>query len=276
MPRSLRPLFSLSALALLLLLAPGLLAAQETEATETFSAVDQPSDPQDRDSPPAGASSPEELAELMFKAAQQEDFDRYAELMHPQALSDFHDLFSSLVKADPSGQVATQLFGLENPDAFDELAPHDSFVQVMAMLTQLPGMEGVFANMQGEAIGHVNEGDDQAFVVVRVRTEAAGLDFTQVDVVPARRDGDRWFGELTGEIKGLAGGLAQALGIDPSELQPGGAEPAEEWSEDAEDEEVGREVDEEIDAEIDEEAEEAAAPVFISDDEEETAGFQRP
>ncbi len=128
------------------------------------------------------------------------DWARYADLVHPDSLKEYKDMWLPVLK------VATR----ERPDkqadllaAFDKatdlkaviaLKPREFFISSMkGMASQLPQLNaGRPADVQKKILGTVHEGSDMAHVLVRSRTKLDESDVTRVEVVTLKRTGAGW------------------------------------------------------------------------------------
>ena len=105
-----------------LLLAVSPIAASEGEDAEVSPL---------REEGPRPASGPEAALEIFVEAARESDWARCSQMMHPEALAEFHKAFVAIAQSDESGEVARFFFGLESGEEVAKLSPASTFEKVM-------------------------------------------------------------------------------------------------------------------------------------------------
>jgi hypothetical protein len=155
--------------------------------------------------------SPEALVGAYMSAMKASDWDRLAGYMHPDALTDFKDMFAPIIALGTDAEL-TALFGLPDAAAYPTADASRVFTGFMASVVGSPEMAAVMANTQHQIIGGVPEqGTDIIHVVVRGTVSVQGMTITQMEVMPVRQDGGRWRAMLSGDLEGMATMLKQQL-----------------------------------------------------------------
>ena len=134
-----------------------------------------------------------------MEAAGKGDWKRYAELVHPESLEDYKNMWL------PALKVATK----EGPDKqadllplFDKAADLKSVIALKRnefFVSSMKGMASQFSEgianplkVDEKIIGTVHEGDDEAYVVVRTRRKFDRAEMTKVEVMALKRSGTEW------------------------------------------------------------------------------------
>ena len=134
-----------------------------------------------------------------MEAARKGDWKRYAELMHPESLEDYKNMWLPFLTAAAKKGPDMQADWLP---AFDKAADFKSVIALKPkefFVSSMKGMASLFSkgiasplNVDGKIIGTVPEGDDQAYVVVRTRWRFDGAEATKVEVIALKRSGTEW------------------------------------------------------------------------------------
>ena len=186
---------SRSLLVALVALATGLAAARSTAVAQ-----DRPETP--------------EMVTRQFGAAMRiNDWVGTAELMHPDALAHFRDMFLPIVRADSTGRLCDRLFATKSAAEVAALPNAELFARFFRTLVNgAPELSGMFAGADLVPVGHVMEGNDVAHVVFRMKVAADGVTITKVQAMSLRRSGQTWRVLLSGDFEGLAAALARRTG----------------------------------------------------------------
>jgi hypothetical protein len=160
------------------------------------------------------ASTPEEVVDQYFQAFRSGDLEGMAALMHPEELAVMQqelvpviahgiDKVESGTAVDP---MQLKLFAdTDSIDTISSEPPDKFFVRFMNWVGRMnPMMQESMRNASIETIGHVMEGDEIAHVVYRIRLMAQGARVSQMNVMPAKKNGDEWRLMLSGEIRGIS------------------------------------------------------------------------
>ncbi len=162
---------------------------------------------------PATRASPEGVTGLYMGALRSGAYDSAAVLMHPDALHQLRTMFEPIVRADSSGEVARQLFGLTTPAGFRELSDTALFARFLrTVMNASPELKQIMGGADVRVIGHVNDGPDSAYVVYRMHVTLGGISVSKVDAAATKRLGSEWRMLLTGDIENMAAGLRARFG----------------------------------------------------------------
>jgi hypothetical protein len=148
------------------------------------------------------------------KAAQ---WQKFAGLMHPDALRDLKQTFApALEAADADSDELRQVmrfFG-KPKDVKELLAlPPDKFFArfLEGTMESVPRLRKVLSGSEFQMIGTVYEKDGTAHVVYRGRIKVNEVTVSKVDVISLKQDGESWRMLLSGDFKALADQLRGAL-----------------------------------------------------------------
>jgi hypothetical protein len=156
--------------------------------------------------------TPEAVTRQFGAAMRANDWVGTAELMHPDALAHFRDMFLPIVTADSTGQLCDRLFATTSAAEVAALPNAELFARFFRTLVSgAPELSGMFAGADLVPIGHVLEGND-AHVVFRMKVAADGVTITKVQAMSLRRSGQTWRVLLSGDFEGLAAALARRAG----------------------------------------------------------------
>lgn len=132
-------------------------------------------------------------------AGRKADWKEYAGLVHPDSLRQYKDMWLPLLRTatrerpDKQAELLAAFDKAADLKAVMALEPGVFFVSSMkGMESQLPALKGNPVGAEEKIIGTVRDGDDQAYVVVRIRTKFGQTDLTKVEVVELRRSGAAW------------------------------------------------------------------------------------
>lgn len=157
--------------------------------------------------PPAAAESPESVVQRYSAALKAGDYQKCAELMHPEALEKFRNLLLPLLDVPPGhdkDDSALALFGGKDAAAVKKLSPTEFFASFMGGMTgKAPGLKEALGSANMTPIGSVPEGD-VLHVVCRTSAALQGASFSMMEVVSVKRSAGNWRVLLSGEIEGMA------------------------------------------------------------------------
>ncbi len=153
----------------------------------------------------------EKVVAESLEAGRKLDWKRYADLVHPQSLQEYKDMWLPIL------QVATRERPEKQADllsAFDHatdlktliaLKPKAFFVSSMkGMASQLRGLNASPPKADQKILGTVREGADQAHVVVRTRAKLDGAEMNRIEVVSLKRSGTEWKLLLSDSVRAMA------------------------------------------------------------------------
>jgi hypothetical protein len=159
------------------------------------------------------AETPEVVTRQFGAAMRANDWVGTAELMHPDALAHFRNMFLPIVAADSTGQLCERLFATTSAAEVAALPDAELFARFFRTLVSgAPELSGMFAGADLVPVGHVLEGNDVAHVVFRMKVAADGVTITKVQAMSLRRSGPTWRVLLSGDFEGLAAALARRTG----------------------------------------------------------------
>jgi hypothetical protein len=159
-----------------------------------------------------GDAAIEKVVAASTEAVRKGDWNRYADLVHPESLQDYKSIWLPVLQAAPKKGPETQADLLALFDKATDLKsvialkPKEFFVRSMKGMAATFRREGIPSNLNGDEkiIGTVHEGDDQAYVVVRTRRKFGGAAMTQVEVVGLKRSGTEWKMMLPDSVRIMA------------------------------------------------------------------------
>ena len=155
---------------------------------------------------PAGDTKPkrddaaiEKVVAASIEAGAKQDWSEYANLVHPDSLDDYKNMWLPLLRAPSKegGDKHADLLSLFDKAAdlksVIDLQPKEFFASSMkGMASQFREPKAMPLNVDAKIIGTVREGDEAAYVVVRTRTKNQGTEMTKVDVITLKRTGAEW------------------------------------------------------------------------------------
>ncbi|HSM36227.1 MAG TPA: hypothetical protein VK837_07520 [Longimicrobiales bacterium] len=144
------------------------------------------------------------------------DWEGAATMMHPDALGQIRELVGLLTQADPSGQVATMLFG-DAASSPDEATDEHLFASFLGFAMEQAGLGAALASMEQDPIGHLFEGDT-VHVVSRTHMSVEGISVSQVEVTSLVAHEGEWRMLLDAQIEAFLAGMRKELGIDADAL----------------------------------------------------------
>jgi hypothetical protein len=157
--------------------------------------------------------TPEAVTRQYGAAMRANDWVGTAQLMHPDALARFREMFLPIVTADSTGQLCDRLFATKSAAEVAALPNAELFARFFRTLVSgAPELSGLFAGADLVPVGHVLEGNDVAHVVFRMKVAADGVTITKVQAMSLRRSGQTWRVLLSGDFEGLAAALARRTG----------------------------------------------------------------
>ena len=152
----------------------------------------------------ASSSTDQSLEEAMGKmvsAMGAGDWDAFAELMHPEALEEFHRSFSSAATHEEMKELVSVFFEVEDSEGLALLSPQEAFARFMrSMIAQQPSFGQLLAGSEATYLGSVEEGD-LVHAVYRLSMTASGVGLSQVSTAPFKYDGTRWRALLSGPME---------------------------------------------------------------------------
>jgi hypothetical protein len=162
--------------------------------------------------PPQAHDSPEAAAKAYFAAMQAGDWDKCANLLHPDALSSMKRTFAAIINADVSGGAAKTIFGLKSSEEFAGLSGATVFERLMNfMVGAVPDMKTALASSKTTVLGKVTEGSDLVHVVYRTQIKMSGVEVSEVELMSFKKHGTTWRGLLTAEMEEMVNKLAEGL-----------------------------------------------------------------
>lgn len=162
--------------------------------------------------------SPAAVAQRLSATLKKGDWEAYSQLMHPDALTRFRNMFAPLAEMPEAQEALLPLFDVEGAEEFRKLTDREVFVRLMANLEEnVPGFGEAMRNLEMTVVGQVPEGKELMHVVFRSDTAVDKLTVTSTDVLTLRRTPQGWRALLTANIEGLAEQLLSSIGAEEQE-----------------------------------------------------------
>jgi len=162
--------------------------------------------------PSQALDSPEAAAKAYFAAMQAGDWDKCANLLHPDALGSMKRTFATIINADVSGGAAKTIFGLKSSEEFAGLSAATIFERLMNfMVGAVPDMKTALVSSKTTVLGKVTEGADLVHVVYRTQIKMSGVEVSEVELMSFKKQGTTWRGLLTADMEEMVTKLAEGL-----------------------------------------------------------------
>ncbi len=156
--------------------------------------------------------TPESVAKAYFAAMQASDWDKCADLLHPEALGSMKRTFAKIINADVSGGAAKTIFGLKTNEEFASLSGATIFERLMNFMAGAsPEMKTVLAASKTTVLGKVTEGIELVHVVYRTQIKMSGAEISEVELMSFKKHGTTWRGLLTADMEEMVTNLAEGL-----------------------------------------------------------------
>jgi hypothetical protein len=157
-------------------------------------------------------ANPEKIVAASMEAARKGEWDRYADLLHPESFDDYKRMWTPILEAAAARgeeQVAAvvPLFDkAKDLKTVLALQPREFFISSMKGLaiTQTRDRQSGLVPAEGKIIGTVREGENSAYVVVRNRQRYGEAEWTRMEVVALKRSGTAWKILLPDTVRVLA------------------------------------------------------------------------
>ena len=160
--------------------------------------------------------TPESAAQSYIEAMKQGSIKGYTKHMHPEALEKFRNMMLPIVEqtekedAEDVKEILSIFEGIDNTATLRKLSPEDFFISFYEGITKLqPGLKQMMTNTRNEIIGHVNEGDNVAHVVIRVTVPTVGASVSTISVISLQKHESDWRVLLPAQITGIANVIKQ-------------------------------------------------------------------
>lgn len=137
-------------------------------------------------------ATPEQTATLFLRALRAIRWHTVAQLLHPETLSRFREIVTTLCDADTTGAMRRYFTGTADIRAYDSLDDATVFERAVGRtIDDLPGLMHALYDHDDRILGHVMEGKDTAHVVYRTVERLSGA-VPQVLVVQLARTPGGW------------------------------------------------------------------------------------
>lgn len=160
--------------------------------------------------------TPESAAQSYIEAMKQGSIKGYTKHLHPEALGKFRNMMLPIVeqteKEGPEDvkDILRIFEGIDETATLRKLSPEDFFISFYEGITKLqPRLKQMMTNTRNQIIGHVNEGDNIAHVVIRVTTPASGASVSTISVISLQKHESDWRVLLPAQIEGIANVIQQ-------------------------------------------------------------------
>ena len=158
-------------------------------------------------------NSPEAVAQEYLQALKQNSWMSIAELLHPEALASFKEIFVEVSEVDTSDVIASLLFGEGATKAdLSNAHPKQVYLGFMRLANESePSMQWFNISMESTVIGHVAESDSIVHVLYRIKNRLMGTDFSEVSVSSFALYEDSWMLLMSGDISNMAEALKSQI-----------------------------------------------------------------
>jgi len=158
------------------------------------------------------AAGPEPVFDRFMEKMRAGDWNGCAVLMHPEALTEFTEIFSAIVQQDASGEAAKHFFGVEKPEQVTALSPEVAFARLLgSIMDSQAGMREALGSATAKVIGTVPE-DAVVHVVYRLTMTVQGATISKIAVAPFKKHDGVWRALLSGEMEGIVQALRSKMG----------------------------------------------------------------
>lgn len=165
--------------------------------------------------PAPAAPSAESVVQSYLETLKSGDFQKSAELMHPEALEKFRSLLIPLVEAAADAKAEESLLplfkGVSDVAALKKLSPAGFFAAFFNGIAEVnPMIKDALASGNMTVLGSVPEGD-VLHVVCRTSVKVEELSIAKMEVMSLKRHEGNWRVLLSGEMEGLAQALSKSM-----------------------------------------------------------------
>ncbi len=115
--------------------------------------------------------TPEAFVERYLDALRASEWMMVSDLMHSQVQEEVHRIFQPLLTAERGEDMREELLGVRSASAASRLTAQEVLARFLQYVTLQAG--NVFETARIEVLGHVEEGDDLAHVLYRMRQRRA-------------------------------------------------------------------------------------------------------
>lgn len=141
----------------------------------------------------AKESSPHHVAEAYMTAMKKTDWPGAAALMHPHSLSVIHQVFVSTYEESPQPSALSRLYGVQDLQAFRDLAPAEFFVRFMtAVLTNDPNFSEAMQHIQFEIQDEQIISENEVKILYSTSIDGPGDQMSESDELTLRRSSKGW------------------------------------------------------------------------------------
>ncbi len=153
----------------------------------------------------AQTGTPEGVAERYLAHMYAGEWEEAAKLLDREALARFAAFANSILAQDPSGVLASALFGGQwAAEGGGDLAPEELFAKFLSRgYMAASSAVGPLVIDGLEVLGSVREGDDLAHVVVRSWTVVDGVRASTVEAISLRRGAGGWGVLLSSDVEAM-------------------------------------------------------------------------
>ncbi len=162
------------------------------------------------------ATTPTEIAVAVMEATQEGQFTDYAQLMHPDALTQFRNevvpIFNAVQQQVPgdTSQFLQMFGGVPSWEELDELSDRQLFANVYSGVMNVnPQYAQMMQNATINVLGTVPEGQDTMHVLSRVTMSAQGNTMHNIEVTSMQRDDSKWRCQLSPQMQNIPNMLVQ-------------------------------------------------------------------
>jgi hypothetical protein len=144
-------------------------------------------------------SAIEKVVAASLESSKKMDWKAYAELVHPESLQDYKNMWLPALQAaltrgqEDQAELLTVFDKAADIKSVIAMKPKEFFACSMTgMASQFRYVHTGPLTVDGKIIGTVRDGDDLAFVVVRTRTKNKATETTRVELITLKRSDKEW------------------------------------------------------------------------------------
>lgn len=158
------------------------------------------------------AATPEEIASIAMVALEEERYEDFASLMHPDALSQIRDFANLVISVSEANLESLNLFGANSVDEFHTIS--DTLIMANFIKAVMKNIDDKMKihDIDLEIIGGVMEGADTIHIVSRSKMVIDEYSLSSMDINSLKRSPVGWRMLVNEQIQILMTGIR--AGID--------------------------------------------------------------
>ena len=154
----------------------------------------------------AWADTPEAVALAYFSDLESGNYAAAAEKFDPEQLAEFRTQmeFYKEIPLDAQSQFIQMFFGsADSVESIDKLTDVEFFSGLFVFMQRQVELAGRLSFDGIEILGSVEEGEDVSHLVTRNRVSVEEIEIEALEVVSLKKQGEKWYMMLQGQLKGL-------------------------------------------------------------------------